>query len=69
MDFLKQNKLSRDEWDSVENRIPEQEMKIISLINDGYNDINTYVNETKTILSLIKMLPENGVHYFIYIKH
>ena len=45
---LKQNKLSKTEWESIEKSVDDDEKKILKLIVDGYTDVNARYNETQS---------------------
>ena len=46
---LKQNKLSKTEWESIEKSVGDDEKKILKMIVDGYTDVNIRFNETKSL--------------------
>ena len=45
MDLL-QRKLTKDEWDSIERPITSDELRIVKLISDGYDNVNIKRNST-----------------------
>lgn len=69
MDILKQLKLTRAEWDSIEVPVQEEEKGVLRLIMDGYQDIDTKYNKTMSLFSFtkIEMTPEN--ERFLYNKY
>jgi len=69
MDILKQTKLTRAEWDSIEVPVQEEEKAVLRLIMDGYKDIHTKYNQTMSLFSFtkIEMIPEN--ERFLYNKY
>lgn len=69
MDILKQTKLTRAEWDSIEVPVQEDENAVLRLIMDGYQDIDTKYNKTMSLFSFTKidMTPEN--ERFLYNKY
>jgi hypothetical protein len=52
---LEQRKLNKSEWESIEMPVSPEELDILKLIIDGYNDVNIRVNNTKTIFSFLKI--------------
>ena len=49
---LVQVKLTGDEWNSVEIMEPEEEMRILRLIIDGFHDVNNVFNSHLSLISL-----------------
>ena len=66
---LKQNKLTRTEWDSIEVPVSDTEKEILSLIMEGFDNINIIKNKTVSLLSFVKIenTPENDK--FLYDKY
>ena len=52
---LTQVKLTSDEWNSVEIMEPEEEMRILQLIIDGFNDVNRVFNPHLSLISRLKI--------------
>jgi hypothetical protein len=52
---LVQVKLTGDEWNSVEIMEPEEEMRILQLIIDGFNDVNHVFNPHLSLMSRLKI--------------
>ena len=52
---LEQRKLNKSEWESIEMPVSPEELDILKLIIDGYNDVNIHVNNTKTMFSFLKI--------------
>lgn len=52
---LVQVKLTGDEWNSVEIMEPEEEMRILRLIIDGFNDVNHVFNQHLSLMSRLKI--------------
>jgi hypothetical protein len=52
---LTQVKLTSDEWNSVEIMEPEEEMRILQLIVDGFNDVNRIFNPHLSLMSRLKI--------------
>ena len=69
MEILKQSKLTRAEWDSIEVPVQEDEKAVLRLIMNGYQNIDTKYNKTMSIFSFtkIEMTAEN--ERFLYNKY
>jgi hypothetical protein len=69
MEILKQSKLSRSEWDSIEVPVSEEEKEILRLIIHGFSDIHIKYNKTTSLFSFtkIEITPENEM--FLYEKY
>ena len=66
---LKQNKLSKTEWESIEKSVDDDEKKILKLIVDGYTDVNARYNETQSLNNHIRFDSTNEMDYFLYKKY
>ena len=69
MDILLQNKLSRAEWKSIEEPVSESEKPVLSLIKDGYLNINVRNNRTTTLFSVTKLEQNQENDNFLYKKY
>ena len=69
MDILLQNKLSRAEWKSIEEPVSESEKPVLSLIKDGYLNINVRNNRTTTLFSVTKLEQNQENDHFLYKKY
>jgi len=69
MDILLQNKLSKAEWISIEEPVSESEKPVLSLIRDGYENINTRINRTTTLFSITKLDPNPENDLFLFNKY
>jgi hypothetical protein len=63
---LIQVKLTSEEWNGVEITEPEDEMRILKLIIDGYHDVNMVFNMNLSLISRLKIThtPEMEDHLF-----
>lgn len=66
---LKQNKLSKTEWESIEKSVDNNEKKILKLIVDGYADVNIRFNETQSLNTYIRFDQTTEMDYFLYKKY
>jgi len=68
MNFSQQPKLSKAEWNSVEEPVSEDEQKILKMIIDGYNDVNVKHNHNISLLDYSKIEKSELIENFIYVK-
>ena len=45
---LHQNKLSKREWETIEQPVSDNEKKILKIIKEGYHNVNMKLNIIKT---------------------
>ena len=64
---LTQKKLSKSEWLNIEVPFPESEKKILQLIIDGYNNVNISVNNSLSLIHVMKLeVCATGIHEYFY---
>ncbi len=68
MNFSQQPKLSKAEWNSVEEPVSEDEQKILKMIIDGYNNVNVKHNHNISLLDYSKIEKSDLIENFIYVK-
>lgn len=68
MDFTTQTKLSRAEWNSVEEPVSEDEQNILKLIIAGYDNVNIRQNDNTSLLNRIKIEKSPIIENFLYSK-
>ena len=66
---LKQNKLSRTEWNSIEMPVSDEEREILRLIMNGYQNINMKINKTISMFNFLKIDVSPDMHQFLYQKY
>lgn len=66
---LSQKKLSRSEWESIENPIQANELNILKLIHRGYNEMNIIENDNQSLVQHMKMTGTNEIHAFLFNKY
>jgi hypothetical protein len=54
---LKQRKLNKSEWDSIEIPVSKSEIDILNLIVAGFHDVNIRVNNNKSLFAYLKIDP------------
>jgi len=63
---LKQRKLTRSEWETIEQPVSTEEKQILQLIKNGYTDVNIRSNETQSMYSFVKIEQTAETEYFLY---
>ena len=67
MDYItKQTKLSKEEWESIEVPLPTNEKQILSLIQDGFHDVNISRNNTPTLAHHMKIVMTPQIELYVY---
>jgi len=66
---LAQNKLTKEEWMTIEVSVTESEKQIINLIINGFNDVNFRTNENISMFSFVKIEQTPETEYLIYKKY
>lgn len=69
MDTLKQTKLSKSEWNSIETKVSSEELRILELIRNGYSDVNHKENNTINMERFTKLEITPDMHHHIYNKY
>lgn len=68
MDFTTQNKLTRAEWNSVEEPVSEDEQTILKMIIAGYDNVNIRQNDNISLLNRIKIEKSTIIEKFLYCR-
>lgn len=66
---LKQRKLNKSEWTSIEVPVSASEIAILNLIMEGYNNVNIKVNTTLSVLAFLKLEVSDKMEDYIYSKY
>lgn len=66
---LKQNKLTKKEWESIEIPIAPNELNIIKLIKAGFYNVDIKKNDTLTLLLYLKMENTENIDKYIFINY
>ena len=66
---LTQSKLTKSEWESIENKVNENEKLIHNLIINSFDDLNLSLNNTKTLCGFVNLEPNNNIHNYLYISY
>ena len=65
MDFT-QKKLTKEEWEFLELPVNDDEMKILKLIHNSWENVGYTYNENLSMLSFMKMKGGDDTHLYIY---
>lgn len=66
---LKQRKLNRSEWDSIEIPVPKSENDILNMIVQGYHDVNIRINNNNSIFSYLKIEFSEKMESYLFNKY
>jgi hypothetical protein len=66
---LKQIKLSKSEWDSIEIPVASQEKEVLDLIIKGYSDVNIKINKTDSLFTFLKIEFSSDIEEFLFNKY
>jgi len=66
---LTQNKLTRAEWETIEVPVSPLEKQILTMIMNGYKNVNIRSNETHSLFSFTKVEKTQEIEYFLYKKY
>jgi hypothetical protein len=65
---LKQRKLTKSEWDSIEIPVSKSELEVLSLITNGFGNVNIRINKTDSIFTYLKIEYSAQIEEFLYAK-
>ena len=63
---LKQRKLNKSEWESIEVPVSPQEIEILKLIIGGYHNVNIRVNNKNSIFTFLKLEYSEKMEDYLY---
>jgi len=66
---LKQVKLSKSEWESIEIPVSDKEKEVLSLITQGYTDVNIKINKTNSLFTYLKIEFNVEIEEFLFNKY
>ena len=66
---LRQQKLTKKEWESLEVPVNGMEKNILQMIDNGYNKTDIYYNNNKSLTSFLKIEPNIVIHHYLYEKY
>ena len=65
---LKQRKLSKSEWESIEIPVSKAENEILQLITSGFSNVHLKINKTDSIFTFLKIEYNAQIEEFLYVK-
>lgn len=66
---LKQRKLNRSEWNSIEVAVPKSEIDVLQLIIAGFSDVNIRINNNNSIFTFLKIEYNEKMEDQLYNKY
>ena len=66
---LKQRKLNKSEWESIERPVSESELAILKLIVKGFHDVNIRINNNNSIFTFLKIEFSEKMEDYIYNRY
>jgi len=66
---LKQRKLNRDEWNSIEILVSPAELDILQLITKGYSNVNIRMNKSNSLFMFLKIEFSEKMENHLYNKY
>ena len=65
---LKQRKLTKSEWESIEIPVSSAENEVLQLITKGYSNVHIKINKTDSIFTYLKIEYSPQIEEFLYVK-
>jgi hypothetical protein len=66
---LKQRKLNRSEWNSIEVSVSKTEIEVLNLIIKGFHDVNVKINNNNSIFTFLKIEYSEKMEDHLYNKY
>ena len=66
---LKQRKLNRSEWNSIEIPVAKDEVDVLKMIIAGYHDVRIRVNNNNSIFTFLKIEYSEKIEDYLYSKY
>jgi len=66
---LRQLKLSKAEWDGIEVPVSPSERSILTLIQNGYHDVNLKHNDTLSLLGFLKVKETDSMQHHLFLDY
>ena len=60
---LRQQKLTGEEWEALERPVSKEELRILRLINKGFDNVNISFNDTQSLINFIKINENLEMHH------
>lgn len=65
---LKQRKLTKSEWESIEIPVPKEELEVLTLIQNGFHNVNIRMNKTNSIFTHLKIEYDPQMEKYLFGK-
>lgn len=66
---LKQRKLNKSEWESIEILVSETELSVLNLIIKGFHDVKTRINNSNSIFTFLKIEFSEKLEDIVYNRY
>jgi hypothetical protein len=66
---LKQRKLNKSEWESIEILVSEMELSVLNLIIKGFHNVNTRINNNNSIFTFLKIEFSEKMEDYVYNRY
>jgi hypothetical protein len=66
---LKQRKLNKSEWNSIEVSVSKAELDVLNMIIQGYQDVNVKINNNNSIFSFLKIEFSEKMENYLFNKY
>ena len=66
---LKQRKLNKSEWESIEVPVSKPEQDVLNLIIKGAHDVNIRMNNNSSLLSFLKIEPSGKMEDYLFVRY
>ena len=66
---LKQQKLTKSEWNSIELNVSNEEKEVLTLIAKGYHDVNIKINKTESLFGYLKIDFNPSLENYLFNKY
>ena len=66
---LNQRKLTANEWNSIEKPISEDELRIVNMIKDAWEDVSLKRNNTMSLLQYLKVTNTPEIDQYVFVKY
>ena len=66
---LKQRKLNKSEWDSIEISVSKPEIDVLNLIIKGFHNVTTRINNNNSIFTFLKIEYSEKIEDYIFNRY
>ena len=65
---LNQRKLTANEWNSIEKPISDDELRIVNMIKDAWDDVTLKRNNTMSLLQYLKVNNTPEIDQYVFVN-